>query len=883
MQPASNPIFLKAFFLMLLYRMLIDNITCVSLMSAGGQRNWLQVFCNGGVPTELALLYMIEVGPGEIPVDFGKQYSASWICLSLLGALACSTGDTWASEVGPVLSKRKPRLITTWKDVPAGTNGGVTPVGLVASVLGGGTVGTAYYFMQLLLVKDLHLAVPQWPIILYGAIAGLLGSLLDSFLGATMQYSESVPPLSSLRLLVSPLRLTSAFMWQVVKDQNVEQFGKLEEFVSVMTNLVPELLSRRQRATLIVGLRAKVSDTDMESLQDSVLQLVLSLLEDSMKREYFFQEVFPIEYGPDFDKALQVLVGFFLSRLEQLLPVPNFKQLSLLLNCHPGELDVCVDSVCKLHNLLSLLQMDVCGTLDKNVLPSIVEDRIVSSLSLPPVGDSVILNQHNNNGTLLPIDSENLPNQQHGVDKETVTVDRNVQNVGSSLSSESSESYRDSDGEKEANSNVDELQWTNSEEPSVPSSTDDAHRGDLIFQTAGPLQQPSLDTFPNTPSKGFHYAGRTVHKCQQCTKYFIYLSDLVKHQEIHTQAGTQECPQCGQVFDDSAQLVSHRSTSCNSRVFKCIKCTAHFRSIRTLYRHNRVHKEKTTHKCPECGRLFTSLSRLVGHRRTHRTPTVKRNYTCKQCNETFGSYRASLIHQKIHKVKDVRPSKPERQPGKCRFCDLTFNVDSELRSHLKTHAEFRPYICDQCGKCFSANSSLLAHLSNHTGEKPLLCSQCGKRFYSKNQLKSHMRCHSGERPHVCPYCEKQFSMSGNLKIHIRIHTGEKPYVCHQCGKGFVSAGCLQVHLRSHTGEKPYQCKICGRKFVVSSHLTAHMCFHTGERPHCCLQCGKRFIRRYDLSKHMYTHIGKRPFPCPLCPKAYTCRTHLNRHMKSHSV
>lgn len=73
-----------------------------------------------------------------------------------------------------------------------GTNGGVTLVGLVASVLGGGIVGTAYYFMQLLLVKDLHLAVPQWPIILYGAIAGLFGSLLDSFLGATMQYSGNL-------------------------------------------------------------------------------------------------------------------------------------------------------------------------------------------------------------------------------------------------------------------------------------------------------------------------------------------------------------------------------------------------------------------------------------------------------------------------------------------------------------------------------------------------------------------------------------------------------------------------------------------------------------------------------------------------------------------
>ncbi|XP_036433074.1 transmembrane protein 19 isoform X2 [Colossoma macropomum] len=155
----------------------------------GGQRNWVQVFCNGGVPTELALLYMIEVGPGEMPVDFGKQYSASWMCLSLLGALACSAGDTWASEVGPVISKNKPRLITTWNEVPIGTNGGITTVGLIASFLGGATVGTAYFMTQLLLVNELHLAVPQWPIIVYGAMAGLLGSMLDSFLGANMQYS----------------------------------------------------------------------------------------------------------------------------------------------------------------------------------------------------------------------------------------------------------------------------------------------------------------------------------------------------------------------------------------------------------------------------------------------------------------------------------------------------------------------------------------------------------------------------------------------------------------------------------------------------------------------------------------------------------------------
>ncbi|KAJ8783663.1 hypothetical protein J1605_008706 [Eschrichtius robustus] len=155
----------------------------------GGQRNWIQVFCNGAVPTELALLYMIENGPGEIPIDFCKQHTASWMCLSLLAALASSAGDTWASEIGTVLSKSPPRLITTWEKVPVGTNGGVTMVGLASSLLGGTFVGIAYFLTQLVFVNDLDISAPQWPIIAFGGLAGLLGSIVDSYLGATMQFS----------------------------------------------------------------------------------------------------------------------------------------------------------------------------------------------------------------------------------------------------------------------------------------------------------------------------------------------------------------------------------------------------------------------------------------------------------------------------------------------------------------------------------------------------------------------------------------------------------------------------------------------------------------------------------------------------------------------
>lgn len=70
-----------------------------------------------------------------------------------------------------------------------GTNGGVTLIGLIASLLGGTLVGLAYFISQVIFVNDLDISAPQWPIIVFGGLAGLLGSIIDSYLGATMQYS----------------------------------------------------------------------------------------------------------------------------------------------------------------------------------------------------------------------------------------------------------------------------------------------------------------------------------------------------------------------------------------------------------------------------------------------------------------------------------------------------------------------------------------------------------------------------------------------------------------------------------------------------------------------------------------------------------------------
>lgn len=72
-----------------------------------------------------------------------------------------------------------------------GTNGGVSAIGLIVSLLGGLAVGLANYGMLIYTIDADMLAQspPQWPIIVIGGFAGLIGSIVDSILGATLQYS----------------------------------------------------------------------------------------------------------------------------------------------------------------------------------------------------------------------------------------------------------------------------------------------------------------------------------------------------------------------------------------------------------------------------------------------------------------------------------------------------------------------------------------------------------------------------------------------------------------------------------------------------------------------------------------------------------------------
>lgn len=159
--------------------------------SKGNQRDAAQVLANGGVAGLFALLHV-----------FFPQ--ALWPWLGCSAALAAANADTWATELG-VLSRTLPVSITTGQKVERGTSGGISLTGTLAALAGSvliALIGVIFWQGSTgLRLADLSPslaglmgAVPA-PISLTQRIfwfsalslAGLAGSLVDSFLGATVQ------------------------------------------------------------------------------------------------------------------------------------------------------------------------------------------------------------------------------------------------------------------------------------------------------------------------------------------------------------------------------------------------------------------------------------------------------------------------------------------------------------------------------------------------------------------------------------------------------------------------------------------------------------------------------------------------------------------------
>ena len=136
-----------------------------------GARDAWQVSANGAAFAVGLLVAMMTSGATHLTA------SVAAVC-----ALSASAADTWATEIGTLVG-HTPRSILTFQAMHVGESGGVTAPGWFGALAGSTIIAAA----TALLLPELSAS----PIVL---VAGMIGTIVDSLVGATVQHRRWCDP-----------------------------------------------------------------------------------------------------------------------------------------------------------------------------------------------------------------------------------------------------------------------------------------------------------------------------------------------------------------------------------------------------------------------------------------------------------------------------------------------------------------------------------------------------------------------------------------------------------------------------------------------------------------------------------------------------------------
>ncbi|XP_029969866.1 zinc finger protein 135-like isoform X2 [Salarias fasciatus] len=731
---------------------------------------------------------------------------------------------------------------------------------------------------------------------------------MEQSVSADMTEGDSLP-LSSLRLLVSPLQLMTASMWQVLKSRDVMSFWKVADFVSLVVDMVPELLLHKHQTQLSLGLRApfvlelcrsealiksefispylqrikstltNLHESEEEELISNFLEMVQTLLKDPEERRIFFLEVFPAEYGLEYHTDLQMLFWEFLCRLAQLLPVPDLQQTVCWLAAECPVLEDCVQSVSQPTDLKNLLQHHKnLGHLDQHVPPSSMGDSVLSWLS-------AVL--HSKLGAAAEQPGLPEPPQSAGEDAHTLpfmddvaveiiaVTDYTEMELGTDIEVVMEDGCFEGTDVHTAVEEV-RVEGGEEEETHVQVSSDDS-ASVKCKNPAGP------------------------HDCPDCDKKFRFASSLIAHRVIHTGERPHRCSDCGRCFSFRQSLDRHRRTHTAQRRYDCAVCGESFPSLSARNKHKLAHERRGVYECHRCGRTFSWEPALARHLKTHTDAPSEGGES-----GAGGEDRSGLTSESRDPIAEPCGSAEVRTSGRKRRPTLKIQVIN-LQKHMATRkrkegsSESSPALKPvPFNRVEHSYGSQIVSSKEDRSTPAFSCPQCSYQHPEEVQVQRHIdEVHRGEaaadqaRPDeegrfACGACDRSFRFRSLLQAHRRSHTGEQPFSCAQCGQRFSFKQSLERHRRTHAPGRKYDCPVCGESFGSPAAQRQHgAAAHMENGEYLCSECGRAFAWKSALVRHLKTHDGAhggraaQAFPCPRCDLRFSCSSYLNRHLQTH--
>uniref|UniRef100_A0A8K9UB51 C2H2-type domain-containing protein n=1 Tax=Oncorhynchus mykiss TaxID=8022 RepID=A0A8K9UB51_ONCMY len=762
-------------------------------------------------------------------------------------------------------------------------------------------------------------------------------------------------PLSSLRLLVPPLRLVSAALWQVVQQRDVMDYGLVEEFVTTVLEIVPDMMSYRERVQLIMGLRAQVRDANPETIQPHLnrmktciithrgkevkveasqltfRKLIQTLLEDPIEKEHFFQNIFPEEFGPKYNSALQTLVWEFLSRLEKLLPAPTLQQTASWFLPDPSVLEECVQCVSHPQHLKTLLQHhnNTCGHVDTNgrrnrlwtgnnvsrkpiTFPCLVliltfllqlslalssgDNQILASMSLSSlVIDEAFTDQADpevqsepEQECMSPVSSDNEPKMasllEH-MESELLPLNKEVKpaflevacrHKKTTAKNNTSFHHLHTDSglkiQGKAHSSQQEVQDISSLSTSCRLRQPKVllHRLDITDMLL-PVTEVS-----STPRRERLQIDKVGSQGQRRGQVISQKSERNINEEP-----SDGQPQYSLAPDPSLTTGQPKR---NKRVKICSLCGKTFSEAKDLTAHMRCHNEQSPSKCTQCGQDFEHHEDLQKHQQNVCEAAAQPEEDMSTASFKEDNMSMTSVEDDWTEISHPHDTLPQNkrgpyvhhtpkafQPSKarqiCHVCHKTLCNVFMLRRHLKSVHGLLPY------NHRTSPENPTTSKAPPTGVilNSRTCLVCYKTFFNRASLLQHRRRHSqGQGPHTCTICSRSFGRAFDLTRHQARKTG--------CGSMHRN---LVVHENAPTEVKPvFSCPHCQEWFTSENKLETHMLCHTGEG-FTCRFCGKMFAKQYKLYIHVRSHID-RPHLCDACGKDFRTKYALKVHTRVHT-
>ena len=308
----------------------------------------------------------------------------------------------------------------------------------------------------------------------------------------------------------------------------------------------------------------------------------------------------------------------------------------------------------------------------------------------------------------------------------------------------------------------------------------------------------------------------------------------------------------------------------------------------------------------------------------------KKDFTCKQCDLPFVSYRELQKHRKTVHYYDKRNS----EEVTCDICGKTkkkHNYAAHKRSHL---LELQGNIVCSCGQKFSREIEFYQHkyeegtggedhcvvtdntLPKHDSssdyfqkhkESYLPCDRCHEAFATKFLLRRHkLDTHWEElrardmlykeakagvfriKNFSCDFenCDKYFRELQDKEVHMaRVHTGVMGHQCDQCIRAFASAKKLRIHIRNahEVSDDPVICQECGESFKNKEKLRVHWNQkHTKKKSLQCKFCDYSTTAAAQLREHERTHTGEKPETCAFCGQGFSSKRTRENHERLHT-